>query len=134
MAAKKPRRPAHEADDRQAGARVRKPHHKPAPETRAQVEALSGYGIRQDEISAYLDIDAKTLRKHYRKELDHGKTKANVSVARSLHKQALEGNVAAAIFWLKAQAGWREKSELEVSMPGAPVVNLILQRGDKAGG
>jgi hypothetical protein len=85
--------------------------HKPSPESRAQVEALSGYGVRQDEIAIYLNIDPKTLRKHYEKEIDTGHIKANVGVARSLHKNATEGNVTAQIFWLKARAGWRDKPE-----------------------
>jgi len=100
--------------------------HNPTPETQAQVEALSGYGVRHDEIALYLGIDPKTLRKHYRKQLDAGAVKANVSVARSLHKQATEGgNVAAAIFWLKARAGWREKQEVELSGPGGGPIQTL---------
>lgn len=85
--------------------------HKPTPETMAQVEALSGYGVRHDEIALYLDIDPKTLRKHYRTQLDNGTVKANVSVARALHKNATEGNVTAQIFWLKARAKWKDRHE-----------------------
>lgn len=100
--------------------------HKPTPETMAQVEALSGYGIRQDEIAQYLNIDPKTLRKHYADQLAGGMTKANVAVARSLHKQATEGgNVAAAIFWMKARAGWREKQEVELSGPGGGPIQTL---------
>ncbi len=96
--------------------------HKPTPETLAQVEALSGYGVRHDEIALYLDIDPKTLRKHYREQLDKGTIKANAGIARSLHKQATEGNVAAAIFWLKARAGWSERQKVEISGPdGGPI-------------
>jgi len=87
---------------------ARQPH-KPTPETRAQVEALCGYGITEDEISTYIGIAPKTLRKHYRHELDTAVVKANALVARSLHGQATGGNVAAAIFWLKVRAGWSEK-------------------------
>lgn len=110
--------------------------HKPTAETMAQVEALSGYGVRHDEIAMYLDIDPKTLRKHYRAQLDKGHIKANVGVARSLHKQATEGNVAAAIFWLKSRAGWREKQEVELTGPnGDPlftpaVVELVAPGGE----
>lgn len=107
----------------QAG--LKKPRHKPTAETRAQVEALSGYGVRQDEIALYLDIDPKTLRSHYREQLDKGTVKANVAVARSLHKQAVEGNVAAAIFWLKSRAGFREKHEVEVSGPGGGPIQTL---------
>ena len=101
------------------------PPHKPTDETRAQVLALVGYGIRQDEIARFLSVDPKTLRKHYRDELDTGVVAANEAVARSLHKQATEGNVSAAIFWLKARAGWREKQEVELSGPGGgPITTL----------
>lgn len=105
------------------------PPHKPTVETMAQVEALSGYGVRHDEIALYLDIDPKTLRKYYREQLDKGTIKANAGIARSLHKQATEGNVAAAIFWLKARAGWREKQEVELTGPGGgPIQTLDTSR------
>lgn len=90
--------------------------HKPTEATRAQVESLSAYGIRQDEIATHLGIDPKTLRKHYATQLAGGTLKANTAVARSLHKMATEGgNVAAAIFWLKVRAGWTERTVLDVS-------------------
>jgi hypothetical protein len=56
-------------------------------------------------------IDAKTLRKHYREELDTGHIKATAKVAESLFRKATgEGaqSVTAAIFWLKTRGGWRE--------------------------
>lgn len=102
------------------------PTHKPTTEMMAQVEALSGYGVRHDEISSYLGIDPKTLRKHYREQLDKGTIKANVSVARTLHKQALDGNIAACIFWLKARAGWRENQQVpSQNVPQAVEVRII---------
>ena len=85
--------------------------HKPDPAGRRQVEALAGYGIPEAEIAGVVGIDAKTLRKHYRHELDHGHTKANSRVAESLYRKALgDGaqSVTAAIFWLKTRAGWKE--------------------------
>jgi len=83
--------------------------HEPSDKARADVQALAGFGVREDEIAMYIGIDPKTLRKHYRAELDTGHIKANAAVARSLYKQATEGNTAAAIFWMKARAGWRER-------------------------
>jgi hypothetical protein len=53
-------------------------------------------------------IDAKTLRKHYREELDLGQTKANAQVAGFLFNSARNGNVTAQIFWLKTRAQWKE--------------------------
>ena len=76
---------------------------------------MSGFGIPQEEIATFLDIDPKTLRKHFRVELDRGGTEATAKVAQSLFRMATEGNnVAAAIFWMKARAGWREKQDLRV--------------------
>jgi hypothetical protein len=88
-----------------------RPRHAPEITDRRQVEALAGYGVPEAEIAGLVGIDAKTLRKHYRKELDHGHTKANAKVAENLFRIAIgEGReaVTAAIFWLKTRARWKE--------------------------
>ena len=99
------------------------PPHDPTEETRKQVETMAAMGIRQDAMSSILDIDPKTLRKYYRRELDTGSTKATLKVAQSLFKQATEqNNTAAQIFWMKARAGWREGIDLSHAGPdGGPI-------------
>lgn len=83
---------------------------KPTDEQRRTVRALSGFGIPQPDIATHLGIDPKTIRKHFRVELDRGSIEATAKVAQSLFNMATQGgNVAAAIFWLKARGGWREK-------------------------
>ena len=82
--------------------------HIPDPAQRRQVEAMAAYGIPETDISRVLNIDPKTLRKHYRDELDLGETKANAQVAGFLFNAAKNGNVTAQIFWLKTRARWRE--------------------------
>jgi hypothetical protein len=82
--------------------------HRPDPSQRRQVEALAAYGIPEADISGVVGIDPKTLRKHYREELDLGETKANAQVASFLFNAAKNGNVTAQIFWLKTRAKWRE--------------------------
>ena len=82
--------------------------HKPDPAQRRQVEAMAAYGIPENDIAAVVGIDPKTLRKHYRDELDLGETKANAQVASYLFNAAKSGNVTAQIFWLKTRARWRE--------------------------
>ena len=82
--------------------------HRPEPAQRRQVEALAAYGVPETEISRVVGIDPKTLRKHYRDELDLGATKANAQVAGFLFNSAKTGNVTAQIFWLKTRAQWRE--------------------------
>ena len=69
---------------------------------------MAAYGIPADDIARVVGIDPKTLRKHYRDELDLGETKANAQVAGFLFNAARSGNVTAQIFWLKTRARWRE--------------------------
>jgi hypothetical protein len=110
----------------------------PIPEQRRTVRAMAGFGIPQEDIATFLGIDAKTLRKHFRAELDRGSIEATSKVAQSLFRMATEGNnVAAAIFWMKARAGWREKQELRVSvgqdadtLTDAQLEAIILQGRD----
>jgi hypothetical protein len=82
--------------------------HQPDPAVRRQVEAMAAYGIPEADISMVVGIDPKTLRKHYRDELDFGQTKANAQVAGFLFNSARNGNVTAQIFWLKTRARWKE--------------------------
>ncbi|MCR0985287.1 hypothetical protein [Roseomonas populi] len=82
---------------------------------RRTVRAMSGYGVPHDNIATLLRIDPKTLRKHFRWELDSGSIEATAKVGQSLYRMATEGgSVAAAIFWMKARAGWREKHDVTV--------------------
>jgi len=92
--------------------------HKPDPAQRQQVEAMAAYGIPEIDIAAVVGVDPKTLRKHYRDELDLGETKANAQVAGFLFSAARNGNVTAQIFWLKTRAGWRE-TPMELRHSGA---------------
>ncbi len=72
---------------------------------------MAGYGIPEVDIGCVLEIDPKTLRRHYRKELDKGHIKATAKVAESLFRKATTDgaqSVTAAIFWLKTRGGWRE--------------------------
>src|SRR5665213_4537657 len=85
--------------------------HKPDAFKRRQVEAMAGYGVPEADIARVVGIDPKTLRKHYREELDTGQIKATAKVAESLFRKATgDGaqSVTAAIFWLKTRGGWRE--------------------------
>jgi len=92
--------------------------HRPDPAGRRQVEAMAGYGIPEADIATVLEIDPKTLRKHYRKELDKGHIKSTAKVAENLYRKATgDGReaVIAAIFWLKTRAGWKETVVQEVN-------------------
>ena len=108
--------------------------HCPDDSQRRQVEALAGYGIPEAEIAGVVGIDPKTLRKHYRNELDHGHTKANARVAENLYRKATgDGReaVIAAIFWLKTRAQWKETSVQEFAGP-PPAVRITWHPAEPA--
>ena len=100
--------------------------YEPTEESRRTVRAMSGYGVPHDDIATMLRLDPKTLRKHFREELDRGSIEATAKVGQSLFRMATEGDsVAAAIFWMKARAGWREKHDVTLRAevpPPAPVL------------
>jgi hypothetical protein len=107
--------------------------HQPDAIIRRQVEALAGYGVPETQIGGMMEIDPKTLRKYYRHELDFGHARANAKVAENLYRKATgEGReaVTAAIFWLKARAGWKETTRLqhegEVGGPVTEIRRIIL--------
>ncbi len=100
----------------------------PTEEQRRLVKALAGFGVIHDDIAKQVGCEPKTLRKHFREELDRGSVEATAKVAQSLFQMATTGkNVAAAIFWMKARAGWREKSEVHHSGDVQP--NYVIYTG-----
>lgn len=98
--------------------------YEPTDEQRRTVKMLSGFGIPQDDICKHLDVTKPTLHKFFRREIDSGVLEANAKVAQTLFAMATVDKIpAAAMFWLKARAGWREKQEIEIS--GAINVNTL---------
>lgn len=87
---------------------------KPTEEQRKQVEALSGYGLPQEQIASVIGCSQDTLAKYFSKELADGLAKANSRVAQFLYQQATK-NLTAAIFWAKTRMRWRETDRLELT-------------------
>ena len=83
-----------------------------------QLEALAAV-LTQEQIADYFNMSRSTFKEivkrdpkvsgHYKK----GKAKAIVNVGGNLINQATSGNTAAAIFYLKTQAGWKEQETTE---------------------
>jgi hypothetical protein len=110
-----------------------RPPYVPTEQDRLTVRAMVAGGIDQTSIARVIGVtkerpfggvDQKTLRKHFRRELDAGALELNAAVVASLHVMATKGkNVAAAIWWTKTRMGWREApQELQHSgVDGAPI-------------
>ena len=90
-----------------------KPPHEPTKATRDTVSLHALVGTPQETIAAVLGIDAKTLRKYYRDELDLALAKANATIGGSLFNKAKAGDTSAMMFWLKTRAGFRERQEID---------------------
>jgi len=86
----------------------------------AQVEALAAV-LSKPQMADYFGISETTLREVEKRQPEvseayqKGRGKAIAGVGSNLIAQARAGNVSAAIFYLKTQAGWREKSELDLT-------------------
>ena len=110
-----------------------RPAHKPQEVVRRQVEAMAGYGVPEADIARVVGVDPKTLRKHYREELDTGHIKANAKVAENLYRQAMgdgRAAVTAAIFWLKTRARWKETSVHEIGGPDLEPLRIVIQAAE----
>lgn len=104
--------------------------HEPDDKSRLTVKTAAGYGLPQEMIATLVGISENTLRKHYRDELSMGKAAATFQVAQTLFTRATTGkDLGAAIFWLKAQAGWREKHVLDDPATKLTLAHLIAASG-----
>jgi hypothetical protein len=98
-----------------------RPQLSPTAEQRDLVKSMAACGIPHEQIAKQVGIrSAKTLRKHFRRELDSGIAEANYQMARSLFKRGTGGDTAAAMFWLKCRAGWREHRLLDPATSALP--------------
>lgn len=105
----------------------------PTAEQVKLVETMAGMGIPQPDICKVIlgangkPIAEKTLRLYFREVLDTGELKANAKVAGALFNNAIGGNVAAQIFWLKTRARWKETQTVEhTGADGKPLYTPTL--------
>ncbi len=79
-----------------------------------------------DQIADFLGVSTRTVRRRMKEDsrvlsaYQKGKSGALASVASNLIKQATEGNVVAAIFYLKTQGGWKEAKDADTSFVYEP--------------
>jgi hypothetical protein len=95
----------------------------PTVEQRGNVEAMTGFGIPQEEICRLVHnpetgkpIDKKTLELHFRDEIETGTTKANATVGRFIYATITggpggvdyaPGRIDLAKYWASTRMGWK---------------------------
>ena len=110
-----------------------RPKLKPTEDLRRMVKTMTAMGAKQEDVAARIGVRSpKTLRKHFRDELDQGASEANMSVAQALYKKAKDGDVKAAMFWLKCRAGWRDRPEYDgPASPPPPFIVALEKRKEQ---
>jgi hypothetical protein len=106
------------------------PAHEPTETTRNVAKTAAGYGLPQAMIATLVGVSENTLRLYYAAELAAGKAQACFSVAKTLYDRATTGkDLGAAIFFLKSQAGFREKHVLDDPNARRSLAELIALSG-----
>lgn len=98
----------------------------PTDEQRNLVKLCMAIGYTQEQTARLIGphgITTETLVKHFKEELERGGEQVLASVAANLMSIARDKShakcVTAAIFILKARAGWRDNDRLSVDVEGA---------------
>ena len=87
-----------------------RPAYQPTEKDRLTVTVMVAGGIEQPAIAGVLGITPKTLRKHFRREIDTGAPSMHARVVASLFTMATTGkNVHAAKWITQALMGWSER-------------------------
>lgn len=99
----------------------------PTDSDRATVETMAAAGMNHETIARCLGddgIDEKTMRKHFRRELDVSAAKSNALAASQVFKAVQRGEAWACCFWLKCRANWKERQAIEhTGAEGAPLIS-----------
>lgn len=102
----------------------------------AQVESLASV-LTKGQLAEYFGISLVTFNAIEKRQPEvslaykKGKAKAIASIGSNLIAQAKKGNMTAAIFYLKTQAGWREaREDTNENMPDRSItINIVKPDG-----
>jgi transcriptional regulator with XRE-family HTH domain len=102
----------------------------PSHEEIEKIKLYAGLGSTQKQVASLMGKSENTLANQpaAKEAFEQGKAQTIAKVAGTLVRKALEGDTASAIFYLKAQAGWRESSKHEVSGPGGGPLQFDVTR------
>lgn len=117
---------------RRSGAKGGRPPYQPTPRDRRVVEALRVDGRTEEDIAALFKIDPKTLRAHFRDEIDNAKMRTDAAITNMILIRCMGGpNIPGVsepnwekasdtmlIWYTKTKMGWREPPR-EVAHSGA---------------
>ena len=103
-----------------------RPEHKPTEKDHKTVETMVAVGIPVADICKVIGITEKTLRKHYKEELNTAVAKANSQVGKRLFQKCMEGDTPSLIWWTKTRMRWKETKVVEGSSEAPPVFKVVF--------
>src|SRR2546425_6645488 len=108
-----------------------RPRFNPTSAHRHMAKTLAALGVPHDHIARQVGLRSpKTLRRHFRRELDDGAAEANAKVAQTAYQMATSGKYPwATAFWLKARAGWNDQPFLIQPTTAAPPFLVSREEG-----
>jgi hypothetical protein len=104
----------------------------PSEEQRHLVTVLSSYDIRQEDIATEVGLRSpKTLRKHFREELDHGRIGSEIKVRKTFYRLAESGkHPYTTVQWLTRRERLRPKPAQETRTAAIP--DFVVARDKEA--
>ena len=107
-----------------------RPKFVPTEEQRRTVKSLSAYGIVQEGIARVLHLRSpKTLRKHFREELELGDIEGVAQVAQTHYKMATSGKDASStIHFLGKRQRWLEVQNSEAKPAETPTFVVVVEK------
>lgn len=95
------------------------PGFRPTAEQARQVSVMACLGLDPKDIALVMNIELNVLKLFYAKELRVTALMANAMVARTAFQMATSGRSPDMTkFWLKAQAGWKDQTHVDVTSNG----------------
>ena len=98
---------------------------------------MASQGVPHETIALCLGkkgIDPKTMRKHFRRELDTAAAITNANIGTNVYNAAMRGEAWACCFWLKCRAGWKDSAGPGSDGPGKTVQLVVVPAGQPAPG
>jgi hypothetical protein len=102
------------------------PSHAPTKSDRDMITVMVAGGIKQADIARAKGIDLKTLRKHYREELDNGASSINTMVVGEHIKLIEKGDGPMIRWWEQARMGRRGDAE-DPSKAADPSMRIVVE-------
>src|SRR5574343_778505 len=93
-----------------------RPPYEPNDQDRVKIKFLIISGVPVAKAAEILGVSKTIIYKHYKKEVQNAAAEATAQVAGNLYRMT-KTNPAAAIFWMKTSAKWRETDANTESRP-----------------